>query len=72
MPAIVGPIQVVTVSGGSIQFGDAFVYSPKSSSKVATGSGTENTGIFIIANNGLSVTNVFDANVIDQPITGNI
>ncbi|MFS0782933.1 spore germination protein [Bacillus sp. 1P06AnD] len=71
MPAIVGPIQVGTVTGGSIQFGDAFVYSPKSSSKSAAGSGSALTGIFIISNNGISATNVLDANVIDQPIAGN-
>lgn len=71
MPAIVGPIQVGTVTGGSIQFGDAFVYSPKSASKSATGSGAQNTGVFVITNNGLSATNVVDANVVDQPITGN-
>ncbi|WP_050614268.1 spore germination protein [Bacillus testis] len=71
MPAIVGPIQVGSVTGGSIQFGDAFVYSPKSSSKTAAGSGTTNTGVFIITNSGLSATNVLDANVVDQPIVGN-
>lgn len=71
MPAIVGPIQVGSITGGSIQFGDAIAYSPKSSAKLATGSGTENTGIFIITNNGISATNVFDANVVDQPILGN-
>ena len=36
MPAIVGPIQVGTVTGGAIQFGDALVYSPKSANKSAT------------------------------------
>lgn len=71
MPAIVGPIQVGSITGGSIQFGDAFVYSPKSSSKSATGAGAGNTGVFVIANNGFSATNVFDANVVDQPILGN-
>lgn len=71
MPAIVGPIQVGSVTGGSIQFGDALNYSPKSSGKTITGSGTQNTGIFIITNNGISVSNVFDANLVDQPIVGN-
>lgn len=71
MPAIVGPVQVGTVSGGSIQFGDAFFYSPKSATKSASGSGGQNTGVFIITNNGLSATNVVDTNLIDQPITGN-
>ncbi|WP_019240417.1 MULTISPECIES: spore germination protein [Bacillus] len=71
MPAIVGPIQVGSITGGSIQFGDALVYSPKSSSKQVTGSGTTNTGLFIITNNGISVNNTLDTNLIDQPIVGN-
>jgi len=71
MPAIVGPIQVGTVTGGSIQFGDALVYSPKSANKSATGSGGQNTGVFVITNNGLSATNVFNTNAVDQPIAGN-
>ena len=71
MPAIVGPVQVGVVTGGSIQFGDAFFYSPKSATKNASGSGAQNTGIFVITNNGLSATNVLDANLVDQPITGN-
>ena len=71
MPAIVGPIQVRSITGGSIQFGDALVYSPKSSSKQVTGSGTTNTGLFIITNNGISVNNTLDTNLIDQPIVGN-
>lgn len=71
MPAIVGPIQVISIHGGSIHFGDAFVNSPKSASKSVLGSGTTNTGVFIITNNGLNASNVFDANVVDQPILGN-
>lgn len=71
MPAIVGPIQVGTITGGSIQLGDAFVYSPKATSKSAQGSGGSNTAIFIMTNNALSVTNVFDVSGVDQPILGN-
>ncbi|MGM9927229.1 MAG: spore germination protein [Bacillus sp. (in: firmicutes)] len=71
MPAIVGPIQVGAIHGGTVQFGDAFVYSPKSATKIANGSGSNVTGVFIITNNGLSATNIVDANVVDQPIAGN-
>lgn len=71
MPAIVGPIQVGTINGGSIQFGDALVYSPKHASKTANGAGSVNTGIFIITNNGISATNVLNPTVVDQPIFGN-
>ena len=71
MPAIIGPVQIINVSGGIVQFGDTVYISPKSSSKTFAGSGGFNTGGLIITNNGISGTNVLDANVIDQPIAGN-
>jgi len=71
MPAIIGPVQIISVSGGVVQFGDTVYISPKSASKTNAGSGGFNTGAIIITGNGLSATNVLDANVVDQPITGN-
>jgi len=71
MPAILGPVQIVNVGGGIVQFGDTVYISPKSSSKTFAGSGGFNTGGIIVANNGLSGTNVLDTNLIDQPIAGN-
>jgi spore germination protein PF len=71
MPAIVGPVQIINVGGGVIQFGDTFFISPKSASKSMSGSGAGNTGGFIITNTALSGTNTLDTNVTDQPITGN-
>ena len=71
MPAIVGPVQIVNVTGGVVQFGDTLFISPKSALKSFTGSGTENTGGFIITNNAISGTNPLDSNLIDQPVTGN-
>ncbi len=71
MPAIIGPVQIFNVSGGSVQFGDTLFISPKSASKSAHGSGSGNTGGFIITNNGLSGTNTLDSNLVDQPVTGN-
>ena len=71
MPAIIGPVQIVNVSGGIVQFGDTVYISPKSASKTNAGSGGFNTGAIIFTANGLSGTNVFDANVVDQPIAGN-
>ncbi|MBS4212195.1 MULTISPECIES: spore germination protein [Neobacillus] len=71
MPAIIGPVQIVNVSGGIVQFGDTFYISPKSTSKTAAGSGGFNTGGVVIANNGLSGTNVVDTKLLDQPIVGN-
>ncbi|MBP2241117.1 spore germination protein PF [Cytobacillus eiseniae] len=71
MPAIVGPVQILNVAGGIVQFGDSLNMSPKSSSKSVSGQGAGNTGGFIIANNGLSASNVLDSNLIDQPMVGN-
>lgn len=71
MPAIVGPVQIVNVSGGVVQFGDAAFVSPKTASKTFLGSGSLNTGGLVITNNGLSSTGVLDTNLIDQPMAGN-
>lgn len=71
MPSIVGPVQIVNVGGGTIQFGDTLFISPKSNSKSVTGSGAANTGGLVITNNGLSASNVLDTNLIDQPTIGN-
>lgn len=71
MPAIIGPVEIVAVSGGIVQFGDTVYTSPKSTAKAYAGSGGFNTGGLIITNNGLSGTNVLDADLIDQPIAGN-
>lgn len=71
MPAFVGPVQIVNVSGGVVQFGDTVFISPKNNSKSFSGSGAGNTGGFIITNSGLSGTNVLDSNLVDQPTIGN-
>ncbi|MDQ0198134.1 spore germination protein [Neobacillus ginsengisoli] len=71
MPAIIGPVQIITVAGGIVQFGDTVYISPKTSAKTFSGSGGFNTGGIIVANNGISGTNVLDTNLIDQPIVAN-
>lgn len=71
MPAIIGPVQIINVGGGIVQFGDTVYISPKTSSKTFAGSGGFNTGGFIVTNSGLSGTNVLDTNLIDQPTVGN-
>lgn len=71
MPAIIGPVQIINVGGGVVQFGDALYISPKSAIKTNAGSGGFNTGGLIITNNGLSGTNVLDTNLVDMPVTGN-
>ena len=71
MPALIGPVQIINVGGGVVQFGDTVYISPKSSSKTFAGSGGFNTGGFIVTNTGISGTNVLDTNLIDQPTVGN-
>lgn len=71
MPAFVGSVQILNVGGGNVQFGDTLNVSPKSNSKSTTGSGGGNTGAFVISTNGISATNHFDTNLIDQPNVGN-
>jgi len=71
MPAIIGPVQIINVSGGIVQFGDSVYISPKSNAKSTTGQGALNTGGIIFANNGLNANNVLDTNLIDQPTVGN-
>lgn len=71
MPAIIGPVQIINVTDGVVQFGDSLVISPKSNAKSTDGSGGQNTGAFIVTNNGFSASNVLDWNLIDQPNIGN-
>ncbi|MFB6465270.1 spore germination protein [Cytobacillus sp. Hz8] len=71
MPSIVGPVQIIHVSGGVVQFGDTVYISPKNSSKVVEGSGSGNNGGLIVNNNGLNGNNILDQNLIDQPTVGN-
>ncbi|MEH6986749.1 spore germination protein [Cytobacillus firmus] len=71
MPAIIGPVQIINVGGGIVQFGDSLYISPKSNSKSTTGQGAVNSGGFIITNNGLSASNVLDTSLVDQPNVGN-
>lgn len=71
MPAVTGPIQIVHIGNGILQFGDAAVISPKSATKSYSGAGAVNTAVFIAAGTGLNATNVLDLNGIDQPIADN-
>ena len=71
MPAIIGPVQIVNVGGGIVQFGDSLYISPKSNSKSAAGQGAANTGELVVTNNGLNANNVVDTDLIDQPTLGN-
>lgn len=71
MPSVVGPIKLNSVSGGVVNFGDSFYVSPKNTGKTITGSGSANTGDFLVTNNFVSATNPFDPDVQDQGNIGN-
>jgi spore germination protein PF len=71
MPAFVGPIHISNVGGGTVQFGDTFIISPKSNAKTIAGGGSFNTALFSLTNTGINLNNVLDTKLIDQPTIGN-
>ncbi|WP_041056814.1 spore germination protein [Jeotgalibacillus campisalis] len=71
MPCLTGPIQILNIGGGTVQFGDTAFISPKSASKTTSGSGSISTGPFHIYNNGLSLNQTYNTTGVDQPIVGN-
>ncbi|WAA13036.1 spore germination protein [Fervidibacillus halotolerans] len=71
MPSIIGNLQILNISGGIANFGDALNISPKTNSKTNEGSGSSNTGGIIITNNGFNATNSLDPDVLDQPNAAN-
>lgn len=71
MPSIVGPVNINSVGGGNVNFGDSFYIAPKSTSKTYAGSGGFNTGNIICTNNGLSSTNTNDPDAADSNNAGN-
>lgn len=71
MPAIMGSIEIVTVTGeGILNFGDSAFVTPKEVSKTFGGSGGFSTGGLVVSNSLASGTNVADTELIDQPIAG--
>ncbi|RLQ97245.1 spore germination protein [Falsibacillus albus] len=71
MPAFTGPVQLTTVNGGTVQFGDTAVISPKNGAKTTAGSGAFNTGALFFTYTIFSVNGTLDTSLIDQPIIGN-
>ncbi|GIQ67823.1 spore germination protein [Xylanibacillus composti] len=66
MPAIVGNVKFVSVGSSSVvQFGDALVLAPISTTKTFAGSGSFITGDLPVTNNGLSNTLTNDTDAID-------
>ncbi|MFK4998186.1 spore germination protein [Bacillus sp. N9] len=71
MPAFTGPVQIFNVGGGTVQFGDTVIVSPKTSTKSTSGSGSSNTGGFVFVIDGLSFNTTIDSQLVDQPMVGN-
>ncbi|MEC1292376.1 spore germination protein [Bacillus mojavensis] len=72
MPAIVGPIYIMSISGdAAASFGDVFAIAPKSVDHTGAGSGTFQLGDFAKINNEYSKTNFNDADIIDDTVSFN-
>jgi hypothetical protein len=73
MPSIVGSINIVSVDHSAIvNFGDAFVLSPKSTSKTFAGSGSFNTAETIKSDNRFNATNTNEPHFADANIAGTL
>ncbi|MED1202318.1 spore germination protein [Heyndrickxia acidicola] len=72
MPAFLGGVQILNVSGtAGVHFGDSAYLSPKSSSLTTNGAGGGNEGAFVTSNNCVSTNNTIDTSIAEQPITAN-
>ncbi|UOF92147.1 spore germination protein [Fodinisporobacter ferrooxydans] len=73
MPAMIGAFKAISVSaGGVLQVGDTAAIVPKGTSKTCGGSGTFNTGDFILTQNILNTTNTIDMDASDQNIASGL
>ncbi|MDX8361335.1 MULTISPECIES: spore germination protein [Bacillaceae] len=73
MPAIVGVVNVTDIGSSAVfHIGDVYSISPISTAKTFAGAGSFNTGDYLYINNTQSVTNTYDADVIDQPLAANL
>ncbi len=69
MPAIVGTLKVINISGGGcLTIGDVGLISPKTTAKTYAGAGSFNTGDYPQTYNVVSSTNVNDNDLIDESI----
>ncbi|ABS73453.1 spore germination protein [Bacillus sp. L381] len=72
MPAIVGAFKINAVgTSGVVHIGDCITISPKAEVKTFAGAGSFNTGDNLTLTNYRNSTNVYDNDVIDQPMAGN-
>ncbi|WP_458414377.1 spore germination protein [Schinkia sp. CFF1] len=73
MPAIVGAINVVSVSASSVMnIGDVFTIAPKSTAKTFAGAGSFITGEQNRVTNYYSNTNTYENDFADQPMLLNL
>lgn len=71
MPAVVGAIQIITVSSSSIfNIGDVYMMSPYTSAKTFAGGGSFNTGTKVNVKLEHSDVKLLEQDAIDQPIVG--
>lgn len=68
---VVGPVKLNSVSGGNVNFGDAFYIAPKSVDKAISGAGGGGVGDLQFVCVGASLTYGIDPDVVDQPLIGN-
>ncbi|RSK26365.1 spore germination protein [Bacillus sp. HMF5848] len=72
MPGFVGAIKLNNVGSSSVfHIGDVYKIAPISNVKTFAGAGSFNTGNGMVVYNETSSTNVYDSDLIDQPIVGN-
>jgi spore germination protein PA len=72
MPAIVGAFKINAVgTSGVVHIGDCITISPQAEVRTFAGAGSFNTGDSLKVMNYKNATNVYDNDVVDQPIAGN-
>ncbi|MGM0748609.1 MAG: spore germination protein [Bacillota bacterium] len=72
MPAIVGAFKINAVgTSGVVHIGDCITISPQSQVKTFAGAGSFITGDNLTLTNYKNTTNVYDKDLVDQPIAGN-
>jgi hypothetical protein len=72
MPAFLGAVQILNVSGtAGVHFGDSAFLSPKTAQKTSNGAGGGNAAAFVNSISAVSTNNVIDTSIAEQPITAN-
>jgi len=74
MPSVVGAVNINGLFGSAptVEFGDCFKISPKSTAITEVGAGSGNTGNFINVTNERNSTNTKSGSIFSQNISGNL